>query len=144
VSCVASSPITIRSGDDERGNGRQAAGEEADDVERRLVRPVHVLEDEDRRLDLELAQESGRNLMRACRARNERLQLVAGLLTDVEQRAEGMGREERVARARENSERGRLVAAEPADELRLADAGLSSQEDETAFAMRSPGECVRE
>ena len=60
---------------------------------------------------------------------DERRQLAADLVGDVEQRAERARREERVARAPEQAS---LVAAERAQQRGLADACLAADEHELA------------
>ena len=90
--------------DDERRNGLQTAPDEPKDVERGLVRPVDVLEDDDRRRQVrQLARQAECDLVRFGSARNELGELPACGLSDVGERPERARGEERVARAPQDS-----------------------------------------
>jgi hypothetical protein len=132
--------VSVRD-DDERPHGRDAAREQADQVERRLVGPVEVLEDHDaRRTAAELVQERRQCVAGAGALVDECRELPAGLGRHVEQRPERTRRVQRFARAREHAHAGD-VRAEGADEGGLADPGLASDEHEVSGARaRHPGE----
>jgi hypothetical protein len=133
--------VAVR-GQDERGHGRNPPREEPQDVERRLVRGVHVLDDEDRRrARLELANERCRDLVRPRSRPCELLQLAARVLGDVEERPEGTRCEERVARAPKEPDALRTELAEASDERSLADAGLSP--DEQDASARAPADALQ-
>ena len=117
-------------GQDKRRNRVSPATEQPEDVEAGLVRPVHVLEDEDRRCSFELADERGSDLMRPGSTPRERLDLSSCDLGDIEKRPQGTRREERVARSPEHARRVALVVDEPPYERRLTDARFAADEDD--------------
>jgi hypothetical protein len=120
--------------EDEARRVLDPASQQPDDVERRLVRPVCVLEHEDRRPRAKLTQQLRRDLVRTGSARNERSELATGHVRDIEEWPQRTRREECLARPREHTDRRGLLGAEPLHERRLADPGLSSEQDETAAA----------
>jgi hypothetical protein len=86
--------------DQRRGHRLHAPAEQAHEVERRLVRPVQVLEHEDRRrLAAELLAQGGHELVRLRAAADEACQLAAGRNGDVGERPQRTRREERLAAA---------------------------------------------
>jgi hypothetical protein len=89
--------------DEERGHRLDPAREELEDVECRLVRPVDVLEHEDRPGPrLQLVSQRRHDLVRHRAALDELLQLAVRLLGDTEQRPERPRREKRIAGAPED------------------------------------------
>ena len=71
--------------------------DETQHVERRFIRIVEVLEHHDcRRVQLELVQQLGRDLVRPDFPLHELRELSARQLGDVEQRSEGSRHEERI------------------------------------------------
>ena len=107
--------------------------DQANDVERRLVGPVHVLDHRDRRLHgahfLDQRQEDGMRLLalghgsRECTLQGRR---------HVDQRTERPRRREGVARPPQHPRRRAPRLAEPADQRALADARLARDEREPA------------
>ena len=119
--------------DDEGGHGRDAAAEQAKDVERRVVGPVHVLEDHDRRqLPGEVTQDGGGHRVRRGAVGHQVGELAAGDRGDVHQRAERGEREEPVALAPQDPSQAGVARAEAAQEHGLADPGLARDEHEPA------------
>jgi hypothetical protein len=96
---------------------------------------VDVVEDDHRRRPpAELARERSCNLVGLRAAGHQLLELAARGLGDLEEGAERPGREERVAVAPENARRTVLVAAEAAQQRRLADPRLTADEHEPPAA----------
>ena len=128
-------PVFAVAGDYERGHGLDATGEQAKDVERGLVRPVQILDDEDDRSPcVQLLHERAGNLVGHCAALDERDELASDRVRDLDQRAERPGREQRVAGAAQNGRPVDLLVAERADKSSLADAGLASEQDDVTAA----------
>ena len=124
--------VVAVAGHDQRRHRLDAAAQQRQHVERRLVGPVQILQDDDgARPRAGLAGDHRHHLVRL-RARVEEVaQLTAGLVGDVDERAERAGREQRVAGAPENPV---ALGGEAAQQGRLAAAGLAAQEDEHAPA----------
>jgi hypothetical protein len=117
-------------GDHERGHGLDSPAEQPKDVQRRFVRPVEVLDDQDRRArGPQLAQELCGDRVWPGLPADELLQRAARLLGDVQERPQRAGSEERVTRAVEHSCR-RLLLQECTHERGLAPARLAADEDE--------------
>ena len=117
-------------GDDQHRNRLDSAREEPEDVERRLVRPVDVLEHEDRRA-VRGARERRHHLVRHHVASDDGLELAAGGFADREQRPEWPRDEERIAAAPEDPCRAAVLVAEPPQQRRLADACFAAHEHDT-------------
>ncbi len=132
---VAVDLIAAIRGDQERGERVDPAGDDPENVQRRLVGPVNVLEDDDRDLALELLHERRRKLVRPRGGGCDSLELAAGHAGDVEKGAQRARGEQRVAGAPEETPLV-LRGAEPANERGLADPGLPPDEDEPAEAGR--------
>jgi hypothetical protein len=106
--------VAVR-GDDESGHGVHATGEEAQDVERGLVRSVHVFDHEDRELARrQHTQERRANVVWPGAAVDKLLELTAGDLGDIEERSERAGGEQRIAGTPKNARRAAAVVAEAA------------------------------
>ena len=117
------------------GQRIDAAGDDPEDVEGRLVGPVHVLEHDDARPTLvQLGHERSGELVRPRGGRRHACQLAAYRTCDVEERAERARSEERVTGALEDA--AGLVVAEAAHERRLAGARLSAHEHQPATTAR--------
>ena len=133
-------------GDYEGGERLDAPRDDSQYVEGRLVRPVHVLDHDDGRFDaFQLAHHRGRDLVWLDAAGRGPLEIAAGCVSDVEERAERPRGVERVARASKDPG-GRGVRGEAAHERRLADAGLATDEHEAAASggadvFEQAGEC---
>jgi hypothetical protein len=120
-------------GDHQRRHLVDAAGEEPHDVERGLVGPVDVLEHEHRRRRrAELGEHRRRDVVRHRPLLDAPPELPVGHPRDVEERPERPWREERIARRPQNPGLRAAVRAEPAKQGRLADAGLTLDEDDLA------------
>jgi hypothetical protein len=125
-------------GERERGDGGDPRDEQADDVERRLVSPVQVLEDEHgRRAAAQLVEQRGGDVVRARRPGHELGERPTGGLGDVEERAEWRRRAQRLARAPQDAGVGGF--AEAAQECGLADARFAADEQQTTLGP-DPGE----
>jgi hypothetical protein len=121
--------IIAVAGHHQRRHRLHPAGEQPQDVQGRLVGPVHVLENEharDPRAQLLGQRRHHRVGHRA--TRHDRLQLAAGRLGDLQERPERARREERVAGAPEDPPRLAAPLAEPPQEGRLADPGLAADQ----------------
>jgi hypothetical protein len=116
----------------ERSGRLDTAAEQAEEVERRLVRPVDVLEHEDCRAR-QLVEQRRRHLVRAGSALEQLGERSADLGRDVCNRRKRTRREERVACSREDAH-ATCVVAEGADERGLPDAGLAGEEGEPPIA----------
>ena len=102
-------------------------GEQPQDVERRLVRPVHILEHEHGRCAFaELTSQRRDDLMRNRAARDTLLEVAADILGDREQRAEWARREEGIAGAPQDSRRRTGLLAEPPQKHCLPHPGLAA------------------
>jgi hypothetical protein len=126
---VASSPTTMRSGcavelrvaerrDHEHTRALDLPSEDADRVERRLVGPVDVLEDDDQR-------------PRRCAVEKRGDDLVGAAVRELGQGRERMRREQRLALARPDLGV-RLLVAEAPDDRCLPDTRLAGKEHEAA------------
>ena len=85
--------------DHQRRHSRRPPAEQVHDVERRLVGPVEILQDDDRRA-AKRATQRPEHLAGGCAALGHLRQLAADLGGDVEQRPERSRREQRLARRR--------------------------------------------
>ena len=91
--------------DDERAERLGAPGEQSDDVERRLIRPVQVLDHDDRRAQPHAARRRARRRPRAVSRLRARMRssIAVRRRRDVGQRTQRPRRLERVARAPEHA-----------------------------------------
>jgi len=118
-------------GHDQDRHRLHPAGEQPQDVQGRLVRPVHVLEDEHGRgRRPQLAGQRRHHRMRHRAPGHDRLQLAAGPLGDLQQRAEGARREQRIAGAPQDPRRLAALVAEPPHERGLADPCLAAHQQQ--------------
>ena len=118
--------------------------EQSEQVERRLVGPVHVFQHEDGRRT-ELPRQHRHDLVRHHSARDDVGKLAADLFRDREQRPERARGEERIATAPEDALGRSERLTEPAQERGLADACLTTQKDKPALLARPDrGERFRE
>jgi hypothetical protein len=106
---------------------RHAATEQTEQVERCLIRPVHVLEYEDRTLVLQLFEQHIHYVVRDRPGRRQSRESPAGLRSDVDDRTERTWGEERFARADEDACRPCHLCEEGANEGALANARLAAQ-----------------
>ncbi len=128
--------------DHERGNRLDTASEQPEDVERRLVRPVRVLEDEDgARLRRELVRQRRRQLVRHRARLDGRPKLAADVVGDRQHRTERARREQRVAASPEHAHLGFVALPEPPHDRRLPDARLAAEQDE--MTARGPADVVQ-
>ena len=127
------------------GSGLEPAGEQSDDVERCLVGPVDILQDEDvRRLLPKVVHQRRDDVMRRCLAGDRFHQRAPQTVGNSEEGSERPRREQRIAPAREHLYGLRLLVTEPTDECRLADACLSDDDDEPPAPDRSLRNRTRE
>ena len=130
--------LAVAEGDDEERRQRaDAAAEHGERIERRLVRPVHVLQHENggvgRKLELLDEQRLDVVRRRPCRERARELRRDAS--GEVAERAERPRDRKVVARADEHARPRVEPLEEPRDERRLADSRLAVDEDGAALAM---------
>ncbi len=142
--------LIVTVGDDQHdGEMPQAAPEELDQIERRLIGPVNILDDEDRR------RGTPRQVVDCCieddvavgRRLKGGAECLPRLPRHVVERRQGMGREERLAASPEHA-RGRALAVhELLQERGLADPGLAAHERHasrsTRHALERGGELVQ-
>jgi hypothetical protein len=131
---------------EERRQRGDAAAEDGDRVERRVVGPVNVLDHEDGRprRQLELRQQKRLDLVRR-RAPGEGLsERRRDAADEVADRPERPRDREVVARPEQGARVEPEVGHEPRDERRLADAGLARDEDDAARPARGRGAGVGE
>jgi hypothetical protein len=129
--------VVAVAGEDEGGDALHLAGQEAQDVQRRLVGPVEVLEHEDARAPSgELANERTGDLVRSRLTGDQLLELAVSHLRDVEQRAERAGSEQPLAGAPQDPCRLATPVAERAQQGGLAGARLATDEDDRPGAGR--------
>jgi hypothetical protein len=142
---MAAAELVGAIGDKDEGVNRvDPPTEQPQDVERRLVGPVHVFEHEDgpgSRPELIIQRRS--DLVRLRPALDELFELSAGLLRDVQERSERTRREERVACSPEDAHRVTLVVEERPHESGLADARLAPEEEQPS-ALRPRGVEMRQ
>jgi hypothetical protein len=113
----------------QRLNSLHATRNEPDNVERRLVGPVQILEDQHRRRRRpKLTQQRDRNIMSAGAALDSGPQLPLGHPSHVEQRSKRPRREQRLTRRPQQSYRTTQLVAEPAKQRRLTDPRLSAHQ----------------
>ncbi len=138
-------PVAARE-QEQDGQRPDSPGEQGDDVERRLVRPVHVLEHEHGRLrrQRELGQQQAVDLVRR-RAGGQRLlqrrRQRAGQVVD---RAERPRDREVVAGAEQHARVVIEIGDEAGDERGLADPGLAGHDDDATVAPRCRDPRLRE
>ena len=124
--------IAIRR-DEERIKPFDPAGDETNDVERALVRPVDVFQHDDRgRSPRELLDERVREAVRIRTAANEVVERSADRPREVDERSQRPRHEERIARSREHMRALRHLRAETPHESALADPRLACDEHETS------------
>ena len=106
---------------------REASSQERDEVERRVVGPVHVLDDEDRPRAGQLVEDRGQQRLARPVGLERVGQRTAGVARHVAKRAERARRDERVARAPQDAARSDLLA-DRRDQRGLADPGLAADD----------------
>ena len=122
--------------DHERVHRLDAAAEQPKDVERCLVRPVHVLDDDDRGLPgAQLVAERRKDGLRLLAPLDDVREGRAALERDVHERPQRTRCVQTVARPPQDAGRVGTVAAELLNERRLADARLAGDEREPARAL---------
>ena len=128
---------------DEGGQRLEAAGDQPEDVEGRLVGPVHVFEDEDPGLVTgELVDETRSHIVRAGPVYESTLQRAAELLSYLEEGPERPGREQWVAGAPGDTRGERVLVAESPDHRGLPTPGLAGDDDHLPAPARCFGKCV--
>ncbi len=119
----------------------QAAPEKLDQVERGVIGPMNILEDDDRRPRPagELIQSRIEYEIPLRRSSERGMKLLARLACNVIKRSQGMGCEQRFAATPQHTRR--VPPCELAQQGGLADAGLAAHEcDSPACAARDPSE----
>jgi hypothetical protein len=105
--------VVAVAGDDQGRNRLNSAGKQSQHVERRLVRPMHVLEHEDGWSACpQFAHERRDDLVRLHATRYDLLELAAGAIGDLEQWTERARGEQRIAAAPEDPRRLAALFAE--------------------------------
>lgn len=98
---------------DEHRDLLDPADQDAQDVERGLVRPMNILESEDGGSpSCERPCERPHELVKLAPLTERLGEIAAEAVGDVEQRSQGLGREEWIARTAEDLRAGRLALAE--------------------------------
>lgn len=138
---VATIQLVVAVGQD--GQRRRAANPPAEifeQIERRCVGPMHVLEHEHGRLlaTLQLVQESAEDREPVGGGSHQLQQRALYLKRDVVQRTQRLRREQRVAAAKQRARLGALRREEILDQAGLADPGLAVHERDTTLA----GSCL--
>ena len=122
--------VAIR-GDHERREGIASTAQQPDDVERRVVGPMQILEDDDGRgASPKLARERRNEVARGHTGLHHRRQLATELIADVDERPERARREQGFARATEDVDV--QPATEDVDNRGLADSGLAGDQNHPA------------
>jgi hypothetical protein len=119
-------------GDRQRAKRVNPAAEEPEDVERRLIGPVHVLEHEQGRATSQLVGENRRDLVWPGATPDELVKLAASFVRDLEQRSERARCQEPVARAPEDAGGRTALVGELPEKSRLPGPRLTTQKDEAA------------
>src|SRR5439155_27258863 len=114
-------------GDDERRHRVEAASKQAQDVERRLVGPMDVFDDDRARTGRELAQQLGRQCVWLRAAGRDARQIAADYIGYPEERAERGRRVQRLASGAKDARPSHRFD-ERIDERGLADPGLAADE----------------
>ena len=131
--------LTIRD-DNQSTNRRDPAPDETHNIERRLVRPVKILQDNQRRRPRrQLAHERIRDLIGSRPALHKPLEIAAGQPGDIEQRPKRARREQRITFPPQNASRASLLVAETPQQRRLADARLTSHKREATLTLVADG-----
>jgi hypothetical protein len=137
---MAWAELVVAVGAHDQCTGRQPTGDESRHVERCLVGPVEVLEDDDRGLArAELPEHSSRHVVRAGIAGEQPSELSVDIFGDIQQRAEWARCEEGVAGSPQHTRRGALLGRERLCERGLADARFPADEDQPAAVARAGG-----
>lgn len=111
--------------------------EDPHDIERRLVGPVHVLDDQDGRRDgTQRLDERDRDIERLGTCGDERLRLAAQFGHRLQQWTERPWREQRVARARQPRDPARKLVAKLSQQGRLADSCLAGHQQHPTTTVR--------
>src|SRR5215208_4166769 len=122
--------------DHERGHGLHSARNQTENVERGLIGPMQVLQNQDARSYSELAQQARPYFEWLGAARDEIAQLAPDLLSDVVDGAERAGREQRVAGAPKKPRPGRVSVTEGTQECCLSDSRFAGDDDHATVAPR--------
>jgi hypothetical protein len=119
--------LVVAVGDDhQRRDCLQAAGEQAHNIQRRLVGPMCVLEDEDgRQVCAQLCPQRPDDFVGRRATDHKRLEPAPNALGDIEQGPERPRCEQRLACAPQHACPGSAVVAEPAQQRRLAHARVA-------------------
>jgi hypothetical protein len=134
--------VVAVAGQDQRGSGLDPASKQSQNVARRLVGPMDVLEHQDRRPLLELRHQRSRELMRRRAALDQLSELPARDLGHVQQRSQGAGCEQRLTTTPQHPRRVPLRVAKPPQQNCLAHSRLASDQDEPPSAVRSRPEAL--
>ena len=116
-------------------HGFGPARDEFDDVQRRLVRPVHVLDNKDGGAARQPGQQCRGQTVGRFVLLQKMLELTSGGRRDVVEWTEWPGCEQRIARAPEDADRLRLLCQEATDERRLADPCFAAHEDDATTVL---------
>jgi hypothetical protein len=123
--------VVAVAGHDQGRHRLHPAGQQPQDVQRRLVGPVHVLEDEHGRGPRpQFVRERRHHLIRHRTTRDDRLELAAGPLGDLQQRPQRAWCEERIAGPPKDPRKLAGRFAEPPQKRRLADPCLAADQQQ--------------
>ena len=122
--------------DSQSRHGLDPATHDPDHVERRFVRPVQILQDDERRSPgCQLVHERSCDLVGFRPGLHEPCELATRQPDDVQQRSERARCEQRITRPPHDARRARLVFAEAPQQRRLADSCLTSDEREVSVTL---------
>ena len=129
--------------EEERRDGLEPSRQQTNDVQRRLVRPVHVLQHKHGRLAGELGDEGLVDVVWLRGGEHELRERAPDHPGDIEERSQWPRREERVAGPPEDAGAPHVVC-EAAEKRGLADSGLAGDEQHAPAPGDDIGECLRE
>ena len=131
--CAVELVVTV-SEDHEHAHRVHPTAEHSDHVERRLVRPVEILEDEHRLAALELLSQRVEHFVGTTPTLDDVVERPVRLACDVGEGVQGSWCEQRVAMSLEDARRMPEARGERAHEGRLSDPGLARDEHEPSRA----------
>ena len=116
----------------QRRGRRDARAEQRQQVERRLVGPLQILQYEHGQSSPpQLSKQCANDLMRPDRSRHDLLEFASDRVRDVHQRPERARRAQRRTRAPQHLPHVNLAAAEAPQQRRLPRTGLAADEDQS-------------
>jgi hypothetical protein len=130
--------------DCERAHRLDAAAQQAEDVEGRLVGPMDVLQHEHAGRRTQLVEQRAENVVRLRSGLDQAGELAPRRAPDIGERPERARREQGVAGTREETGPAGHFGSEGLNQRRLSASGLGSEENEPPTALLGRGLHVRE